>query len=335
MIINYENNYEMHYDDILKIEQKIYDSLIIKKMYVNPKVNFKKVKKRELDYIHDKIYNLPQAIFYVKLGKYKILGRKIRSELSIKKKINAAHCSQITQSMILGVLKETKLQNKDVLVSFYPMTEEERVATFNQIALNLQHEIHFIYQERDFVSNQVEKTGKNGWSLNPNKVKYLGYGEEHIRNYTIQCLKDSLSKKIRVYDPACSTGQFLYTLKKAYPNITTIGGELSKEMIDYAKDYLDEFEWANAKDSKISDNSVDLIFLRFLNDQVVSKYQSKQILPVVLKKLKKGGLVVAFGHTPVLLTKKQFENFGLTVDECIAYDKERNIIFQYYVMRKN
>lgn len=333
-MIKYENDFEMEYSDIVLQEEKIYQQYLIKGDYLHPNVQFEKVVERELDFIRDKIYNLPQAIFFVKLGKYKILGRKLRSVLSRENKINAAHCSQITPSMILGILKESKKEGKDIFVSYYPMTEEERVASFKLIAKNLANEIHFLYQERDYKTNQVQKTGKDGWSFNLNKLVYLGYGEEHIRKYTISRFKNELNKNIRVYDPACSTGQFLYTLKKRFPTITTIGGELSKEMIEYAKDYLDEYEWSNAKDSKLQEESVDVLFLRFLNDQVVSRYQARRILPNVLKKLKKGGLVVAFGHTPVLLTKKQFENFGLVVEECLAYDKGSEIIFQYYVMRK-
>ena len=331
-MIKYDNDFEMNYDDILKKEQEIYDEYVIRNRYHDIKVDFNLIKQRDLDYIYDKIYNLPQAIFCIKIKKNIIVGRKLRSELSINGKINAAHCSKITPSMILGVYKSKEQKGKDVCVSFYPMTEEERISTFNIIKSDINNEINFLFQERDYYTNQVEKTDKFGWSLNPNKVKYLGYGETHLRKYTNNRFVDIFNNNVRVYDPACSTGQFLYDIKKKYPQITTIGGDLSKQMIDYAKDYLDEWECCNAKDSKIEENSVDVLFLRFLNDQVVSKYQAKKILPNVLKKLKTNGIAVAFGHTPVLLTKKQFEKFGLKVEQCMAYQDD--VIFQYYVMRK-
>lgn len=334
-MIKYDNIQEIPYEELTKIEQSIYDKQVIRKTsFLHSELDLNKIKTREVDYIYDKIYNLPQVIFCIKYKQCFILGRKIRSQLSISGKINAINCSQITASMILGILKSKRQTGKDIVVEYYPMAEDERLLTFDIIKNSNSYEILFPYQERDFKTNQVEKTGKFGWSLNPNKVKYLGYGEEHIREYTKKWLKNYVKNDMRVYDPACSTGQFLHELKKEYPQIKVIGGDLSKEMTDYAKQYLDECECCNAKDSKIPENSVDMIFLRFLNDQVVSKYQAKVILPCILKKVKKNGYVVAFGHTPVLFTKKQFEHYGLKVQQCIAYDTERHSIFQYYVMRK-
>lgn len=334
-MIKYENNYQIPYDELTKMEQKIYDKQIIKKEhFLHSELDIKEIKSREVDYIIDKIYNLPQTIFYIKFNKIFILGRKIRSQLSIENKINAINCSQITASMILGILKSKKLTGKDVFVEYYPMAEDERLSTFDKIKSDSQLEIIYPFQERLYGTNQVEKTGKEGWSLNPNKVIYLGYGEEHLREYTKSFIKPYIKNGLKIYDPACSTGQFLYELKKAYPVVTILGGDLSKQMTDYASQFLDYCECCNAKDSKLEENSIDIMFLRFLNDQVVSKYQAKQFLPKTLTKVKKGGLVIAFGHTPVLLTKKQFEHYGLKVESCIGYYQKNNCIFQYYVVRK-
>lgn len=337
-MIKYDNDYEMSYEDLTKCEQKIYEQQIIKdeKTFLHSpiKIDFNSITCRNTDFITDKIYNLPQTIFLIKYRNKQIVGRKIRSILSITNKINAINCSRITASMLLGVLKNKTNNHKNIVVEYYPMTEHERVSLFQEIVRDPSFEIIFPYQERYFTTNQVEKTGKDGWTLNPRKVKYLGYGEEHIRKYTKGFLKNIIFDGCRVYDPACSTGQFLYELKQSYPMITTIGGDLSKQMIEYAQNYLDFCECCNAKDSTIQENSIDIMFLRFLNDQVVSKYQAHQILPKILKKVKTGGYVFAFGHTPVLLTKKQFEHFGLKVDSCIAYNKDENNIFQFYVMRK-
>lgn len=337
-MIKYDNNYEMDYSELTDCEQKIYENQLIKTertfLHSAIKINYNEVLLRKTDFIYDKIYNLPQTIFLIRYKNHNIIGRKIRSILSITNKINAINCSRITASMILGILKSKNLLNKDITVEYYPFTEQERIQIFNEIKQDLKLEIVFPYQERYFYNNKVEKTGKNGWSLNPAKIKYLGYGEEHIRKYTKSIIKNIVFNGCRIYDPACSTGQFLYEIKKTYPNVITIGGDLSKQMIDYAKNYLDIWECCNAKDSHIQENSIDIMFLRFLNDQVVSKFQAKNILCNILKKVKNNGYIIAFGHTPVLLTKKRFEHFGLEVENCIAYDKSENDMFQYYIMRK-
>lgn len=337
-MIKYDNDYEMSYAELTAREQEIYEQQVIKNekkfLHSLTNIDFAEVLKRGTDFIRDKLYNLPQTIFLIKYKGHTIIGRKIRSILSIQNKINAINCSRITASMILGVLKAKKCSERDICVEYYPFTEQERIQLFEEVKRDLALEIVFPYQERYFKNNQVEKTGRCGWSLNPTKVKYLGYGEEHIRRYTNNILKGIVFPGCKIYDPACSTGQFLHSIKTKFPDVVTIGGDLSEQMIDYAKKYLDFWECCNAKDSRLKEKSVDILFLRFLNDQVVSKFQAKNILPSVLKKVKEGGCVIAFGHTPVLLTKRQFKHYGLQIDSCIAYDAVENDIFQYYIMRK-
>ena len=68
-----------------------------------------------------------------------------------------------------------------------------------------------------------------------------------------------------IYDPACSTGEFLEDFKKKFPESYTIGHDLSQEMVNYAKDFVDEACCCNAIDSPLKEKSVDLMFLRFLN----------------------------------------------------------------------
>ena len=86
-----------------------------------------------------------------------------------------------------------------------------------------------------------------------------------------------------VYDPACSTGEFLSDYKNSFPKSHTIGHDLSQEMIDYAKDYVDESFCCNAFDSPLKDNSVDLMFLRFLNSEVVNTQMAYKIFKVFFR----------------------------------------------------
>ena len=134
-----------------------------------------------------------------------------------------------------------------------------------------------------------------------------------------------------IYDPACSTGEFLSEFKKNHPTCHTIGHDLSQEMIDYAKDYVDEACCCNAINSPLKDKSVDLMFLRFLNSEVVNTKDAYKIFKVLLKKVKKHGLIVCFGHTPLLITKRWFIANKLKPIICNGYNKKRNAIFQYYV----
>ena len=58
-------------------------------------------------------------------------------------------------------------------------------------------------------------------------------------------------------------------------------------------------------------------------------------MKVLIKKVKNGGLIICFGHTPVLLRKEWFKKMSLNILECNGYDRKRNAIFQYYILEKN
>ena len=268
----------------------------------------------------DEPYNMLHTYYFIKHKEYKVVGIKLRFNFV-----------QTTANTLLGRLCENKSDKKNIKISYHPFLDNESTDVFGNIKNDLQSEMLFPFRFKTPGSSGIQKTGKEGW--NPLFAEFLSNTEEHLRKYTKEvfgkyCKPDSI-----VYDPACSTGQFLHELKQEYNSIFTVGGDLSSEMINYAKDFLDKTECCDAKDSLLEKEFADVIFLRFLNDQVVSKNQAKQILPKVLEKLKPGGIVFAFGFTPVLLTAADFEKNNLEVLQKIAYDSSSDAIFQYYVMR--
>ncbi len=236
-------------------------------------------------------------------------------------------------SYAIRSLSKRDKKGKQITIEYYPFNNEEKLYIFNEIKNNRKIDIYYPYKYRDFYTNKEEVSPETGWSFNPDKKEYLGYGEVHFREFTRDYLK-SLNKNYNVaYDPACSTGEFLSDYKKSFPNSHTIGHDLSKEMIDYAKDYVDEACCCNAINSPLKDKSVDLMFLRFLNSEVVSTNMAYKIFRVLVNKVKKDGLIICFGHTPVLIKKEEFIKYGLETLICNGYDKKRNAIFQYYVFK--
>ena len=323
-----------YYNELEPIEINLYNEL-----YFNDK-DIEKIKKIDLSEIlsrkktifEDYDYNLPQNIFIIKNYKGKtIVGRKIRSELRNENKINAINCSMITAPMLLGLLHKRTLNNRKITIEYYPFNNEEKLFVFNEIKKNRKLDIYYPYKYKDFYTKKEESSPTEGWTFNEEKKEYLGYGEFHLRNYTKEILNDIKKDYKVVYDPACSTGEFLYEFKKEFPYSYTIGHDLSKEMIEHAKNYVDESLCCNAINSPLKDHSVDLMFLRFLNSEVVTTKEAYKILRILIKKVKKSGLIVCFGHTPVLIRKEMFIKYGLKSIICNGYDKERNAIFQYYV----
>lgn len=323
-----------YYNELEKREIDIYNDLYFKNEKVDSikDIDIEDILNRKIEKIKDYDYNLPQNIFLIEKYKGKVIvGRKIRSVLRIENKINAINCSMITAPMLLGFLKKRILKDRKIIVDFFPFTNEEKKYIFDDIKKNRKINIYYPYKYRDFYTKKEEVSPEMGWSFNPEKKEYLGYGEVHFRKFTELFLKKMEKNYNIVYDPACSTGEFLSDYKKNFPNSYTIGHDLSKDMINYAKDYVDESMCCNALNSPLADSSVDLMFLRFLNSEVVSTRFAYKILRVLIKKVKSGGLIICFGHTPVLIKKNMFEKYGLIPIICNGYDSMRNAIFQYYV----
>ncbi|MCU0318260.1 MAG: class I SAM-dependent methyltransferase [Amoebophilaceae bacterium] len=140
-----------------------------------------------------------------------------------------------------------------------------------------------------------------------------------------------------VYDPACSTGLFLNTIKQVFHNCITIGPDLSESMINHARHIVDKAIIGDARSPGVPDAYCDYIFVRFLNSEVVTRAQAYNIFPILLQKLKDSGKLVVFGHTPVLLNIPYLESFyGLNAIKRIALNniEDEEAIFQYYVLCK-
>lgn len=328
----YNNVTPYTYGELEEIEKEIYHKMIISSKEPSD-VNFKNILSRETLIFNDKDYNLPQNIFIIRKYKGKtIVGRKILSVLSIDHKINAINCSMVTASMLLGILKTRSKKGRNITIEYYPFNNGEKITTFNEIKKDLRYDVYFPYKYREFESGKEEVSPKEGWSFNPKKKEYLGYGEYHIREYTKEYFQNfKLDNKV-IYDPACSTGEFLYTFQASFPSCKTVGHDLSNEMVEYAKQFVDETLCCNAINSPLKEKSVDVLFLRFLNSEVVSTVMVHRIMKKMITKMKRKALIICFGHTPVLIKKEWFEENGLKVINSIGYDEKNDAIFQYYVL---
>jgi hypothetical protein len=328
----YDNDKEYTYEQMEEIEKDIYNKTFFS-ILDKCDIDIDEICSRKTSIFIDRDYNLPQNIFLIKIYNGKILiGRKIWSVLSIENKINAINCSMITAPMLLGILKRRKRKNCKIRIEYYPLNNIEKNTIFNDLKKNRKYDIYYPYKYRHFKSKKENVSPEVGWSFNPEKKEYLGYGEIHLRNYTNEYFKEYDLENKNVYDPACSTGEFLNDFKKNHSSCYTIGHDLSQEMINYAKDFVDESCCCNAINSPLKNNNVDLMFLRFLNSEVVSTFAAYTILKKLLPKMKKKSIIVCFGHTPVLITKEWFQRNNLKVLSCNGYDENRDAIFQYYVL---
>lgn len=333
----YRNLKPYTWDEIKHIESKIYATQLISDSIEDPNTRIDNILKRDIFVFYDKTYNLPQNIFFLKISRDVVLvGRKILSDLYLANKIKALNCSKITPSMLLGILYETKKDRDNIYVSYYPLTSGEKLHIFNSNINNRLIDIYFPFRYSDYYTKKEKTSPSQGWSLTEEKVVYLGWGEKHIRDYTIEYfLKNNIiDGKPIVFDPACSTGEFLYTIKKYFPSCTTVGQDLSKEMVRYANNFVDITYHGNSINPYMENNTVDILLLRFLNSEVVSTVMAYRLLTRLIRTVKPGGLIFCFGHTPVLLRYVFFAKKNLRIIQANGLDTTTNGIFQYYVLHK-
>ena len=315
---------------ILKREIKFYNRIIS-----TPDNIRKKISKRKNKIRAEYEFNMPQSLFVINNEKtnLKIFGRKAISKDFIEGKLMSINSSYIDESMLLGVFKSYEYKNKKITIKYSPISKKEKKYFFNKIKNDLRYnEIIFPFQYKHYDSGEEQLSSEIKWYADKRLIKNLNFGERYQRHYTCNLLKKMNINPQIAYDPACSTGCFLFNVKKHFNKCITIGHDLSPSMVEHSKKYVDFSLCCDALQSPLPNNSVDLLILRFLNGGIVAKSEVTKYLDCLLPKLKPNGYIICIGHTPVLLTKEIFKNYGLIIKQSIGCTSK--YIFQFYFLQK-
>ena len=306
-------------------------------------VNWKAVSERDLERLEESLFGLPQSVYFLDIGKpgqpgaVRLVGRKLLSDFWVKFKIPEIHCSFITAGMILGVFVDQRLSDSVVSIHYHPLTNSEKLKVMEDIILNDGKEAELTYPFPLLRESTRSEWGSppEGWIVDDAYDAMLAGGEELIRAYSIQFLKQIGVEKPILYDPACSTGVFLSTLQKALPGSYTVGQDLSQQMANFARVRIDEAHCANAATPKIKLGTADVVYIRFLNSEVIKTSEAEELLFALLPAVKSGGYIMTFGHTPVLLSSSNFRCLqGFRLIQCVGVALDKTGIFQYYVIQK-
>jgi isonocardicin synthase len=100
-------------------------------------------------------------------------------------------------------------------------------------------------------------------------------------------------------------------------------------MTDYAANYIERVHHGDATNPAVEPGTVDILFSRFLNSEVVDTATARRILPELVATLRPGATMVLLGHSPVLLDAIDLTGAGLRVLQTVA--RQDDHIFQYYV----
>ncbi|MFR9674646.1 class I SAM-dependent methyltransferase [Streptomyces sp. TR02-1] len=275
----------------------------------------------------------PARIFLFRISERWHVGYKTLSDYFVYHDTPGLLCSRIYWHHVVGRLDTFRTSDTGVRVTFHPLDVTGRRAAFDAISSTTPIVHPFATHDE---SGLEETSPPDGWPVTEERADSLNVAEEHLRRYTRDLFGPLLSdatESITAYDPACSTGHFLADFAGINPaRIRTVGQDLSREMVDYAARRLDEVHVGDAFDPAPAPGTVDVLFCRFLNSEVVSTRRAREILPRLVATVRDGGTVVLLGHSPVLLDVFDLENVGLRVAQTTA--RQDDYVFQYYVCHK-
>lgn len=274
---------------------------------------------------------MPERFFLFRLEGTWYVGCKTLSDHVVYEGGSGLLCSRVNWSHVVGPLTGTRCSDADVRVGFEPLGVAERRRVF--AAIGPETEILHPFPMHDAASGQEAGGPSEGWFLTEERAELLASGERHLRAYTHELFSRLFaagSGRVTAYDPACSTGRFLADFAAIAPDrIRTVGQDLSAQMTGYAAAHLDEVHHGDALHPCLGERQADVVFSRFLNSEVVTTAQARAILPGLVRTVRKGGLLVLFGHTPVLLDSHDLTAQGLRVRQTTG--RHDGSVFQYYV----
>ncbi|WP_164009415.1 class I SAM-dependent methyltransferase [Pyxidicoccus trucidator] len=277
----------------------------------------------------------PFDIFFLDVGGHRFVGHKREATLRtggpepLKMK-----CCLVEASMLLGLFVREQLTQEGISVFYRPMSLEERQAVFAAFTADARNDLYYPYTHLVAGTREERTAPPEYWKPTPRQMQHLDAGEVVLREHTLRVLTGLGITRGTVYDPACSTGEFLGSLKAALPGLRTVAQDLSPEMVEVARGRVDEIHVGDAWDSPVPPGSMDVVFFRLLNFDVMTTRRAHELLPRVANRCRDGGRLIVFGHTPVLVGAPFFERLGLTVERCSASEDHGRVAFQYYVLRK-
>ncbi len=274
----------------------------------------------------------PIRFFFFVIGSQIYCGRKLLSDIVTCHGSPGFFCSLVKIEMLLGELIRSQVSQEGVELFYKPVSFTKRCQVFEQLKNHREIDIYHPFVHLSKVERREINTPEQGWFITKERAHLLSLGERYLRQISADLVKSGENKQPIVYDPACSTGEFLSVIKQAVPEAIVIGQDISPQMCEWAAPKLDQVICGNSMNPGVATASCDYIFFRFLNAEVVSTQLAKQLFKQIICCLKPNGQAILFGHTPVLLALTFIEKLGFQVESCNHYVEGEAAVVQYYVV---
>ncbi|HEV7369613.1 class I SAM-dependent methyltransferase [Arenibaculum sp.] len=270
-------------------------------------------------------------LFLLRCGGRHWLGRKL---LERQPSGPPLPTSRIAPHMLLGEWEGFLEAEDGMRCHFRPADAARKRAVVAEAADDPGAELSFPFALLDEAGREIVSPPEY-WSGDPRLAAALDEGEVHLREYTARLLgRLALPAGGIVYDPACSTGTFLASVKEAAPGLKVVGSDLSAAMVALARPRLDDAFVADAATVALPEGCT-LLVLRFLNAEVLTVAQAEAAFRRLSGQLRAGAHAVVFGHTSVLAPVGPLcAELGFDRLRSIGATPGKDEIFQYYVLRR-
>ncbi|WP_367374931.1 class I SAM-dependent methyltransferase [Pseudomonas lini] len=242
--------------------------------------------------------------------------------------------SILIPAMLLGPHRQSQWGNEGVSIYFQASTEKERTEAFETALTCPDSEIHFPFAVTDD-SGQEAVCPSDYWQGNESLAALLNADELHFREHCVTVLRTLLKPGDLVYDPACSTGEFIAHLATELADGRYLGTDRSTSMIEYAQQRHSassvEFRVMEATTSTESNIRCEVLILRFLNAEVMTRRQAHCAFESLVRCVKPDGTILVFGHSPVLLALPWLAHtFALAIICSVSARTGCQELFQFY-----
>ena len=239
--------------------------------------------------------------------------------------------------MLLGPLTQLHWGNEGAVICFRGVTPQEKETAFHIAQAQPDSEVYFPFPVTDDTGREFVCPPEY-WQGTESLVTQLDADESHFRQHCAALLKAITSAGTVIHDPACSTGEFIAHLARELPDRRCLGSDRSVSMIEHAKirhgNSSAEFYLADARNVASSGIKCDVLILRFLNAEVMTRVGAQQTLHVMAPCVNPGGTIIIFGHTPVLIAVPYMAQvLKLELISSVAARPGHKELFQFYRLR--
>ncbi|APU15021.1 MULTISPECIES: class I SAM-dependent methyltransferase [Actinoalloteichus] len=280
----------------------------------------------------------PYDLFYLSSAGRRLVGRKTEAaypgpDLGDGPVERLKGCL-VEPGMLLGIVEREQVAEDHVAVFHRPLDEAEKAALFAEAAADPLTDLYYPFAQLGDRVREAAATEEGGWEVTEEFVAELDHAESVLRDYVPQRLAELGFLGGIAYDAACSTGAFLSAVGRRFPDVRTVGQDLSAAMVEHARSRVDEVHCGDSIRPAIPAGSADLVVCRHLNAFVVGTDQAHDLLAAAVSRCRDGGLIVLLGHTPILISTQWCEMAGLEVVQRSAATPSGHALFQCYVLRK-